>query len=182
MAYPAKIREKAFNLYRKIGSTYGVGKELGIHTTTIEKWKLEDGWDEKVKNIKAKVMELESENAVAEQDKTLEEHKRIFAQYAKDDENNLKILKAFKAICIDEINKYKSKQASRAFEIKSLKDATEIMNNVIKLERLIKGDPTEYLHHTISPIDAYNSERTKHDEMLRCIKQEIEEVKNGNPK
>ena len=179
MAYPAKTREKAFSLYRRLQSTYAVGKQLGIHPTTIDNWRVKYDWDEKIEKIREKVMELEAKKSLTEKEKSIEEHKRIIAKYAKDDEDNLKILKAFKAICIDEINRHKSRPEGSALEIKSLKDATDVMNNVIKLERLIKGDPTEYMHHTISPIAMHNQERSRREEILRSLREEIDEIKKG---
>ena len=179
MAYPPEISDEAFNLFRKCNSVYSVASELGVHPGTIMSWRVKYDWDDKINKIRQIVMGREAERALTDEEKTLEDQKRVIEQYAKDDEDNLKILKAFKAICVDEINRHKANKAETKLEIRSLKDATDVMNNVIKLERLIKGDPTEYTHHTISPMAAYSHDKAGNAEIIRALREEIDDIKCG---
>ncbi len=179
MAHSDKTRDKAFRLFRKLGSTYGVAKILSVHPSTIKNWRAKFEWDDKIAKIRKKVLLIEAEQALTDREKTLQEQQSIIAQYAKDDADNLKILKAFKAICIDEINRHKANKDGTSLEIKSLKDATDVMSNVIKLERLIKGESTENTLHTISPMEAHRQDRAKYDELIVTMKKDIDDIKSG---
>jgi uncharacterized protein YjcR len=137
MAYDNKVRDKAFRLFRKHGSLYQVAKELDINENTIRHWHRREGWDAKLKIIREKVMQREMERAEREEEKDLNRQKQILEQYAQDDIDNLEILKAFKLVC--------QERDASTLELKSLKEATDVMSNVIKLERLIRGDATDYL-------------------------------------
>jgi hypothetical protein len=174
MAHSRQTVEKAFRIFRKNQSAYEAAKKMGVSRQTILQWKDKYEWEPRINKIRQKVLQKEAEDTLREEQDKIAEKKRLLEQYAKEDEDTLKILKAFKGICQDAIKIHSATPDESTLVIRSLKDATEALNNVVKLERLIKGDPTDYVMHSGTPVEEYSKSQRENQAKLEQLKEKID--------
>jgi hypothetical protein len=142
MAYPIKTHKKAFELYRKLRSIHQVSKRLKITDHTLMKWRDDydcpcknHNWEARIQKIDKIVREKEIETDTK---KEAALNDAVMDKYARDEIKNLKILDTMKQLCVERLKQ------KGAIKLNTARDVAYVMDSVIKLERLIRGEPTDH--------------------------------------
>lgn len=181
MSYPVTAHKRAFEYYKKSRTIDHVAKEKGMPSKrTLSFWKEEFNcdcgyheWDKRLSKIARKVherQEKEEEHEVTEQIEVTDNQNE---RYAKEDLKTLSMLSILKRRIGVEID---------MLEIKTVKEATSALNDIVKIEKLIKGEPTENINNMTTAHEAYNKLKTESKGKIDGINKEINELKRDYKK
>lgn len=125
-------RKEAFKLYRGRNTLSSIAEELGVTQPTLSKWKVEDGWDDKIEKLQGM---LKARLSIKEQS-----NNTIILE---EDEKQLGILTSLEDMILEKI-------CSEEIEPTSWSDVVSTIRLVNEQRRLILGKPTVKTETTIS--------------------------------